>query len=216
MKLLLTSAGLEGGLKIKKAFLEILGEKPAKAKVLLVIMATPGSADWQRLRRHIRRLNRVGIATKNISLFNLDRKIRKEDTANINLIYVCGGNTFLYLDSIRKTGFDKEIKRLVKKGIGYFGISAGSMVTGLNIESANWKHADRNIIKLKNLNALNLVPFVMSVHLDKSNIETVKKSTSKANYPVFAITDRQAILVRDEFTTLIGEDKLSFIKLPNK
>ncbi len=214
MKLLLTSSGLTAGPEIKKAFLEILNKKPAKAKVLLVTTATPDSASWKRIKMHIKRLGRVGIVPKNISIFSLDRKVREDDVANIDLIYVCGGNSFLYLDRIRKTGLDKKIKKLVKNGFGYFGISAGSMVAGLNIESAHWKHADRNEIDLKDLNALNIVPFVLSVHLDESNIKVVKKAADKVRYPVVGLTDKQAILVRGDLATLIGktDSRFSFIK----
>jgi dipeptidase E len=215
MKLLLTSVGLKGHPEIKKAFIESLGKKPSQAKVLVVSTAIEGDAHWRYVQKTIRSLKNVGIV--NIRVFSLDRKIQKSELRGIDVIYVCGGNTFWYLDRIRRTGLGKEIVRLVKRGVVYFGVSAGSIVAGLNIESAGWKHADRNTIHLKDLHGLNLAPFVISVHLDESNIGMVKKAADKARYPVMGITDQQAIFVKDGFATLIGKtSKLSFIKLAKR
>ena len=116
MKLLLTSVGLKGGPEIKKIFRDLLGEKPHNARIFFITTAAAGGPDWHRVRKQVRQLVREGIALEHISIFSLDRKIKKEDLENIDLIYVSGGNSFLYLDKIRKTGLDKEIKRLVKKG----------------------------------------------------------------------------------------------------
>jgi dipeptidase E len=211
MKLLLTSVGLKGHPEIKKAFIESLGKKPSKAKVLVVSTAIEGDVHWSHVQKTVRSLKNIGVI--NIHVFSLNRKIQKSELHGIDVIYVCGGNTFWYLDRIRKTGLGKEMIKLVKSGVIYFGVSAGSIVAGLNIESAEWKHADRNTIHLKDLRGLNLVPFVTSVHLDESNIDMVRKVADKVRYPVMGITDRQAIFVKDDFATLIGKtSKFSFIK----
>ena len=215
MKLLLTSVGLKGHPEIKKAFVESLGKKPSQAKVLVVSTAIEGDVNWGYVQRTMRSLKNVGVT--NICVFSLDRKIQRAELRGIDVIYVCGGNTFWYLDRMRKTGLGKEIIRLVKKGVFYFGVSAGSIVAGSNIESAGWKRAERNTNHLKDLRGLNLAPFVMSVHLDGSNIGVVKKAADKARYPVVGITDRQAIFVKDDFATLIGKtSEFSFTKLAKR
>jgi dipeptidase E len=212
MKLLLTSVGLKGHPEIKKTFIESLGKKPSQAKILVVSTSVEGDANWYHVQKTIRSLRNVGVT--NIHIFSLDRKIRRSELCGIDVIYVCGGNTFWYLDRMRRTGLGKEITRLVKSGVFYFGVSAGSVVAGSNIESAGWKHADRNTIHLKDLRGLNLAPFVISVHLDGSNIGAVKKAADAARYPVMGITDRQAIFIKDGFVTLIGKTSgFSFIKL---
>ena len=84
------------------------------------------------------------------------------------------------------------------------GVSAGSIITGLNIESAGWKHADRNIVNLKDLTGLKLVPFVITPHIDESNLDIIKQAVTKVNYPVIALTDKQAILVENGKTKIVG------------
>jgi dipeptidase E len=69
----------------------------------------------------------------------LDRKIKKDDLKNKDVIFVFGRNTFDYLNRIRKTGLDKAIKSFVKKGGIYLGLSAGSYVICPTIEAATWK-----------------------------------------------------------------------------
>lgn len=54
----------------------------------------------------------------------------------VDLICVAGGNTYYLLDQMRKTGFDKIVTDLVKKGLPYIGSSAGALVAGPTIETS--------------------------------------------------------------------------------
>jgi dipeptidase E len=212
MNILLTSTGPGAHLEIKKAFAGMLKKKPPRTQVFMVTTATKGSKDWKYVRKTARQLNGVGIATDNIRIFSFDRKITKSDLEGVDIILVFGGNTFLYLDKIRKTGLDKAIVNAVKSGVGYCGISAGSYVICPTIEAASWKHADRNTVHLKNLKGLNLVPFLVTAHFDESVRIVVQAAAKKTKYPVVALNDRQAIFVRDNFLQIIGSTEPSFIK----
>ncbi len=194
MKLLLSSAGWKWNSKISEEFLNLTDKKPSKTKVFLVTTANKKDREWEYVKFIVEQLEKVGIISKNISIFNLNRKIKKEDFKNVDIIYVCGGNTFHYLNGIRKTGLDKEIKRLVKEDVGYFGVSAGSIVVGPSINIAS--PFDENNINLKNLTGLKLTKIIISPHFDKKDKKIIKDFERKNKCEVFRLTDSQALLIK--------------------
>ncbi len=203
MKLLLTSAGFEENLKIGKKFLELVDKKPGNIKIFLVTVQEKAS-DKKWLKRYFSNFKKIGINKDNVRIFSFDGKVKNNDLNGFDVIFVCGGNTFVYLDKIRKTRLDKAINNFTKKDGIYFGISAGSYVACPTIEMANWKHQDRNIINLKDSKALNLVPFLLWVHFKKEYGTIIKEAAKKTKYPVIALNDKQAVLVRDKEIKIIG------------
>jgi dipeptidase E len=108
------------------------------------------------------------------------------------------------LKYVRESGFEEVLLDFLESGGIYVGVSAGSVVAGLNIESAGWKYPDRNIVALKDLTGLELVPFVISVHTDDSNLGIIKNAVAKVDYPVVALTDKQALLVKNDELRIVG------------
>lgn len=198
MKLLLTSSGWEKNLKIRKEFLKLADKKPSDTMVLLVNTASPTDKNWKYVKINIKELERIGICKKNIKIFSLNKNFPLEDSKIFDIIYVCGGNVFHYLDRMRKTNICKEIKRFVKKGVGYFGISAGSIVAGKEISIANiciTSPHDRNDIGLKDLNGLRLTDTIIYPHYSKDKEKVIKKFEEKNKSKVLRLTDKQALLV---------------------
>lgn len=204
MKLLLTSHGWRKNPEIGKEFLKLVGKNPSKIKVFVVVTPAKYLKRRKRIVRQFKKLKGAGVSEDNITFFKLDRKAKREDLKNIDVVFVFGGNTFEYLDRIKKTGLDKLIKNFVKKGGVYAGISAGSYVACPTIEAAGWKHADRNTAGLKNLRGLNLVPFLITAHFEEKWRATIERAARKIKYKVIALTDRQAILVKGRSTKIIG------------
>ncbi len=114
--------------------------------------------------------------------------------------------------NVLRFGLDKEIKKAVNEGVGYCGISAGSIMACPTIETAGWKHADGNIVRIKDLHALNLVPFLITVHFSKEVMSAVQAAARKTSFPVVAINDHQAVVIHDDFTQIVGTREPSFIK----
>ena len=204
MKLLLTSAGWWKNPSIGKEFLKLIGKAPEEIRIFLVITPIKYIKRNKYILRQLKQFKGIKIPKQNITFFQLDRKIKRDDLKNIDVILVFGGNTFDYLDGIRKTGLDKAIKDFVKKGGAYLGISAGSYVACPTIETASWKHADRNSIRLKNLKGLNLVPFLVTAHFEENLRPAIEKSAQNTKYEVIALTDKQAILINGNNRTILG------------
>jgi peptidase E len=125
-----------------------------------------------------------------------------------DIIFVEGGNTFYLLNAMRKCNFERVIRKLLKHGKVYIGVSAGSIVAGRTIKTAGWKNEDKNIIGLKNLRGLNLVPFDIFVHYKPEHAEIIKqqiKIPKKRKKTLRILTDEQAILVQGKEIMLIGK-----------
>jgi peptidase E len=131
-----------------------------------------------------------------------------------DIIFVEGGNTFYLLKAMRACNFEKVIRKLLKSGKVYIGVSAGSMVAGRTIKTAGWKNADKNIVGLKNMKGLGLVPFDIFVHYSPEWAETIKveiKNPKKRLKQLKILTDDQAILVQGKEVDLIGEGEAVII-----
>ncbi len=125
-----------------------------------------------------------------------------------DIIFVAGGNTFYLLKSMRKCNFETVIRKLLKWGKVYIGVSAGSIVAGKTIQTANWKNIDKNAVGLKDLKGLGLVPFDLFVHYEPEWAEIIKQKIPKAKKRLKnlrILEDGQAILVQGKEVDLIGD-----------
>ncbi|MBD3208363.1 MAG: hypothetical protein GF370_02840 [Candidatus Nealsonbacteria bacterium] len=204
MKLLLTSNGFNNNPIIKKEFLRLVGKDPSEIVVFLVNIADRESKDWKHVELNIQELEEIGVLPENITVFSLDKEVDKSDLEKMDVVFVCGGNTFEYLDRIKKTKLDSVVKEFVNKGGLYFGISAGSYVVCPTINAANWEPPDNNSVGLRDLSGLNLVSFLIVAHFEKKYHATIEKSAAETEYPVIAINDNQAILVDGKDIRVIG------------
>ena len=110
------------------------------------------------------------------------------------------------MDWARKSGFDKVIIDLVGQGKVYIGTSAGSLLVGPDISVSGWMPSwDRNIVGLKDISGLGIVPFVVSPHFVESDRQVLEKNMKDVSYPIIALTDKQAVIVFDDEQELIGE-----------
>jgi len=202
MKLFLTSAGLPP--ETIGDFLRLLDKKPTKTKVCFITTASNSEEDKWYVEKDRERLQELGFRVTELDIKGENEQSLGDKLENSDVIFVEGGNTFYLLKYVMESGFDKALKSFLDRGGIYLGVSAGSMIAGPNIESAGWKHADRNIVNLKDLTGLKLVPFVISPHTDETNIDAIKECAGEANYPVVALTDKQAILVENGVQKIVG------------
>lgn len=194
--------------------MKLVGREPLEIRVLLVMTPTKFFRRNIYVRRQFGQFDGVNIPKRNITFFQLDRKIRKVDLKNIDVIFVMGGNTFEYLQRMRKTGLDKAVRNFVKNGGVYVGLSAGSYVVCPTIEMASWKHADRNAVGLKNLKGLDLVPFLLTAHFERELRPLIKKEAGNTKYEVIALTDEQAILIEGARRRIIGSGRKNIFNSP--
>lgn len=193
MKLLLTSQGLTTE-AIKKRFFEIVGKKPSEISMAFIPTAAYPNADkpWvKQTKENIRKTGIINIV--DVDLKDYTEKKLYEVLKPFDVIWVNGGNTFNLLYWVRKSGFDKVIKRLLSKGKTYVGLSAGSILACPTIEVSLWKGMDDpRVVKLNSFEGLGLVDFHVFVHYSDKWKELIKEQKNKLNRRLICLTDKQA------------------------
>jgi len=203
--LFLSSAGVRFPI-VKEELLKILPKPLTKIKLAHIITASKVEDNQTFVDVDQKVLEELGIQVEKIDI--ADKKERElEYILNAkDVIYVNGGNGFYLLKKVFESGFDKIIKKLIAKGVIYVGVSAGTYIVCPTIEMSDWKKIKDNHYGLTNLEGLNLVPFLISVHYNREKYrEKIKEGIAKTNLPVKILTDDQALLIRDGNVQLVGK-----------
>jgi dipeptidase E len=124
-------------------------------------------------------------------------------------IHLAGGNTFYFLNSLRKTKLLPQLKAFAQKGGLLTGLSAGAIMMTENIEMAGYPEFDRdeNVVNIKKLAALNLVDFLFFPHFRNSSRYDVvfKKYTRTSSKIIYACPDGAGIVVRGNEIRFVGK-----------
>ena len=127
----------------------------------------------------------------------------------VDVLYVAGGNTFVLLEALRHAGADTVIVERVRGGMPYIGSSAGSIVTGPNLEPATLMDDPADAPGLTDRRGLGLIDTVVIPHADGAlppyPPELIARITSTFGdtSPLTLLTDAQALLVDGTSTRLI-------------
>ena len=90
-------------------------------------------------------------------------------------------------------------------------------MAGRTIKTAGWlreEYGNKNMVGLRNLKGLNLVPFDIFVHYQPEDVEIIRqqiKSPRKRAKKLKILTDEQAILVQGREVALIGKGEAIII-----
>lgn len=188
MTLYLTSTGLENKY-VADRFKNALLKKDVSLTSFLVVSVQDNDSDAFYLQKTKDELNKIGAV--DIEVFALGDK-PFIPTKEYDVIYVCGGNTFVYLDRIRKTGLAKFIIDAVESNRSiYVGVSAGSIVAGPDIAIAG--DEDSNDIGLADLTGLGLTNHVIYPHYTEDSREYFDNFQKTSKFPVIKISDTQAV-----------------------
>lgn len=198
--ILLTSAGT----KIKEEICKII---PKSARIAYITTASKVEKSIFYVEEDRQALMKSGFIVEDIDIEGKKENELRALLMDKDVIYVQGGNPFYLLKSVKASGFDIIVKELVKKGVIYVGVSAGSYIACPTIEMAYWKQRNRDNFGVTDLTGMALVPFLVSVHFEPEYKEIIKKEISKTKYPVRILTDKQAILVRGGQACLVGYEE---------
>lgn len=208
-RLFLSSAGLNEF--TKKYFLEMLGKDPKDILVAFIPTAAGPEKDKSYVQWTIDQIQQLGMKSETIDLEDENEKSLESKLSKCDVIIMNGGNTFYLLDWVRKSCFDKVIPKLLDQDKIYVGISAGSYIVCPTIKAATWKNADTNVVNLKDLTGLNLVPFIISAHYDREKYyQALVSGVNSTKLPVVALTDKQAIVVEGDSYKVVGEGERNF------
>lgn len=193
-------------LHLDRAFVELL----AKKNPVITFIPSSSYLSEQEFKSFVRHYSKYKI-TRFIH-FPVDvpfDKILFQEVMRSDAIHMGGGNTFYFLNSLRKAGLLGQLKTFADKGGLLTGLSAGAIMMTENIEMAGYPEFDRdeNAVNIKNLSALNLVDFLFFPHFRNSaRYDAVfKKYTRQSEKIIYACPDGAGIVVRDNEIRFIGK-----------
>jgi len=207
MKLFLTSNGLENKDVSNHFEMSLLPREP-KDISLLVISIQDSEQDAFYLDKTLTEIKNTGAI--NIDVFKLGNE-KFTTNKEYDVVFVCGGNTFDYLDRVRKTGLDKFIVDFTKKENSvYVGVSAGSILAGPDIAIAG--DEDSNDIGLTDLRGLCLTDFIVYPHYRKELKTQLDEFKKRNGYPIIELEDNQAVILNySNIGNLKGVLSMSYI-----
>jgi dipeptidase E len=140
-------------------------------------------------------------------------------------IFVGGGNTFRLLDTMYRLGLLDLLRKRVRGGLPYLGVSAGSNLACPTIKTTN----DMAIVQPPSLDALGLVSFQINPHyfsgatfvrdgdayvehFGETRDERLREFHEMNNTPVIGLWEAGILRVQDGGVTLIGTPARVFRK----
>jgi dipeptidase E len=207
MKLVLYSGGDEKANKnLDKSFIELLGKKNP------VVTFIPSSSylSEEEFKEFVKHYSKYKISR--FIHFPVDvpfDRIMFQEVMRSDAIHMAGGNTFYFLNSLRKAKLLPELRKFVERGGVLTGLSAGAIMMTENIDMAGYPEFDRdeNVVGLKNLSALNLVDFSFFPHFKNSRrYDSAFKKYSKLKQKViYACPDGAGIVVSGTELRFVGK-----------
>lgn len=193
MRLFLTSTGLENK-EISRNFEMMFLPKEPKDLSFLVVSIQDSEQDAFYLKKLLDKIKIMDVS--DIDVFKLGKEKFVTDK-EYDVVFVCGGNTFDYLDRIRKTGLAEYLLSFSKKEESvYVGVSAGSIVAGPDISIAGWgSEGDENNINLKDFKGLGLIDFLIYPHYREDLKDEVDEFRKKTGQEIIELKDDQAFVL---------------------
>lgn len=144
----------------------------------------------------------------NFNYFPVDTDFCSSDlnrAMSSNAIFLSGGNTFSFLNILRKKAMLQQLTEYAQKGGCLIGQSAGAIITTPTIAVAGKLSGggDENSAELTDLTGLNLVNFEFAPHHEKHSSELLEYSLH-INRPIYACPDGSGISVLDSAITIHG------------
>lgn len=149
------------------------------------------------------------LGINNVQYFDLDKAYDERKINNIfsyDAIHLSGGNTFHFLNSLKKRNLLHSLKSYVESGRVLIGVSAGSIITTKSIDTAEF--LDEDTIGLEDRNSLNLVDFDFIPHWSEELREKcfclLRDYSKFYNRTIYACKDGDGIVIEGEDVKLIG------------
>ena len=136
----------------------------------------------------------------------------EKDLSKYEIMYVEGGNAPYLLQKTQQNNFGQYVKRRVEEGMVFISTSAGSIIAGPNISSADRPGKTAKDYGLTSTTGFGLVNYVVMPHwgdLEKktSYIDHHIPSSYNEDYPYILLTDNQYVKVKDDWYQIVDVSK---------
>lgn len=124
------------------------------------------------------------LGLEDIIFFDLENCSNLDALSDVDMIYVCGGNTYKLLKYVKESDFDTFLKEYLSNGNYYLGVSAGSCILGQDISNLEGMDMDENIVNLQDTTGIKIIDRDISPHHEDKYNEFL------ANSPISFLTIR--------------------------
>lgn len=135
---------------------------------------------------------------------------QKKALLSADAIFLGGGNTYHFLQKLRRQGLSRALRNFTARGGLLMGVSAGGILFTPSIRTAAVPSldADENRSRVTDLRAMALVPFDFSPHYvaHKQVNEELLEYSKRLRRPIVACPDGAAVLVRDGKISFVGRN----------
>jgi len=177
-------------------------------EILFIPYARPGGMTYEEYTEVVRKaFTKIDKQVKGIHEFE-GSKIAIQ---NAEAIFVGGGNTFVLVDTLYKDYLFTEIVNAVEGGTLYFGTSAGSNITGVNMKTTN----DMPIVYPPDFKTLGLIDFNLNPHYLDADLKSKHKGETREtrikefhfynDIPVLGLREGSWLDVKGEEIVLKGD-----------
>jgi dipeptidase E len=207
MKLVFYSGGDEkDNLHLDRSFIDLI----AKKNPVVTFIPSSSYLSEQEFRSFVRHYSRYKI-TRFIH-FPVDvpfDRILFQEAMRSDVIHMAGGNTFYFLNSLRKAKLLPQLRSFAQNGGVLTGLSAGAIMMTEDIGLAAYPEFDRdeNIVSISNYSALKLVDFLFFPHFKNSPRydAAFKKYTKNHDKVLYACPDGAGIVVNNQELRFVGK-----------
>ena len=207
-KLVLHSDQVSGKTQVDEAFLKFFGD--SKPRIAYI----PSQSDLTRkyFNQKVEWYKQFGIT--DLLYFDIDQEYNEEkipELLSCDAIFLSGGNTYYFLNSLKNRNFIPVLKSFVEKGGVLIGVSAGSIMMSKTISVTSIDDdigGDQNTVGLKDFSALELNDFEFFPHFDINNVEItqrLKEYSKTSKSVIYACKDGDGIIVDNDNMQFFGE-----------
>ena len=130
---------------------------------------------------------------------------KPEELPTFDLLFIGGGNTYALLDEVQRHQFLEPVRRFVANGGALYGGSAGAVLTGADISTA--EPFDPNDVGIKDTAALNLLSGASLLpHYELRHAEWLRRYVAKNSVTVIAIPEHCGVVVHDDLARNVGPE----------
>lgn len=212
MKLLLTSNGFSNQ-EIANTLFDLVGKEPGDTSLVFIPTASnvdDGDKEWFiNDLINIKKQNFKSVAITDISA--VPENIWRPQLEEADVLFFEGGNTYHLMRWINDSGLAKLLPEMLKTKV-YVGLSAGSMVTGPDLDLRLSKLIYGDEAEVDTMPGLGFVDFYFLPHLNNphfsSRIEAnLVEATKEVTRKTFVLDDQSALKVVDGKVEHVGGGK---------
>lgn len=188
-----------------------LPKKWNECKIAYIVTASKKSFNGDHIIEMKQKMDEQMLNYNEIDIAEINKEELENTLSKFDIIMVDGGNTYYLLKCIRESGFDKIVKKLLKKGIVYIGVSSGAYVASPSIVTATWSNRGFDTFDIEEYSAMSLVDFLIKAHYTPEKFEFFKEKSKESKFPLCLLSDSQALIVKDGNIKSFGKEEIIFL-----